>query len=246
VKNKIENTRRSYTAGLQSELYAVQSFEKNPDAFLNAGKIGSETLQRFTKLKENMNFFGIDLGETPGTTLKFGFNRVMIVPIISVLFSLAQMLFMQYVQKKTMPETYAQSGASMKIMLIIQPVMSFIISLQVPAGVGFYWATSYLFGILQSMVIYKFYPPEKMRAEAQEKLKTQIAKYNTTAIIRDAEDSEKFTEKRVSDMSGKEQKEFYKKRLEEARKADALRYGEEDEVDLESVIAERLKSEKSE
>jgi YidC/Oxa1 family membrane protein insertase len=245
TQKKIEQVNVYFTKGLQSELFTVKSYEQNPDAFVKSGKIGESTLARLTSLKDNMDFFGIDLGEVP----KLGFNRLMLVPVISVVFSLSQMLLMQYINKKTNPDLAAQGGASMKIMLLFQPVFSFIIALQVPAGVGFYWATSYAFGILQSLLIYKFYPPEKMRAEAQEKLKMQTVKYNTTAVVRDVNNAGGVKEKRIADMSGKEQKEYYKKRLEEARKADAERYGEadaEEDFDLDKAIAERIKAEQGE
>ncbi|MCL1824147.1 MAG: hypothetical protein FWG44_08090, partial [Oscillospiraceae bacterium] len=48
----------------------------------------------------------------------------------------------------------------------------------------------------------------------------------------DQDGNEVVKEEKLSDMSGKEQKEYYRKKLEEARKADLEKYGEVGDIDL--------------
>ena len=61
----------------------------------------------------------------------------------------------------------------MKIMMLTMPLVSLWISFTVPAGAGFYWAISYLFGILQIVITNKFWPADKIRAEAKAKMEAQ-------------------------------------------------------------------------
>ena len=84
----------------------------------------------------------------------------------------------------------------MKVMLYIMPLFSLWISFSVPAGVGFYWGVNYALGIVQSLVMQKLYSPEKLRAEAEEKMKERKLKerqVTTTAVVTDADTGEEKT-----------------------------------------------------
>ena len=72
-------------------------------------------------------------------------------------------------------------------------LFSLWISFSVPAGVGFYWGVNYALGIVQSLVMQKLYSPEKLRAEAEEKMKERKLKerqVTTTAVVTDADTGE--------------------------------------------------------
>ena len=130
--------------------------------------------------------------------------------------------------EKQNPELAKQQG-SMKIMLLMMPFVSLFIVFSVPAGAGFYWSVSYLFGILQSIIMYKFWPSDKIRAEAQAKMDAAAAakEQRATVITVDAEGNKVEKTERVSKLTQKEIKELNKKKLEAARRADAEKYGEE-------------------
>ena len=117
----------------------------------------------------------------------------------------------------------------MKIMLLMMPFVSLFIVFSVPAGAGFYWSVSYLFGILQSLIMYKFWPSEKIRAEAQAKMEARAAEreQRTTVVTVDADGNTTEKTERISKLTQKEIKELNKKKLEAARRADAEKYGEE-------------------
>lgn len=189
----------------------------------NAG-IDSETADRLGKLSNNIYFLGINLGEQP----RWEFNELIIIPIIAFVFSFAQMYIQQYLMEKQNPELAKQQG-SMKIMLLMMPFVSLFIVFSVPAGAGFYWSVSYLFGILQSIIMYKFWPSDKIRAEAQAKMDAAAAakEQRATVITVDAEGNKVEKTERVSKLTQKEIKELNKKKLEAARRADAEKYGEE-------------------
>ena len=167
---------------------------------------------------------GINLGEQP----RWAFDELIIIPIIAFVFSMAQMIIQQYLMNKQNPEL-AQQQNSMKFMFLTMPFVSLFIVFSVPAGAGFYWSVSYLFGILQSVIMYKFWPSDKIRAEAQAKMEAQFAEreQRATVVTVDAEGNSVEKTERLSKLTQKEIKELNKKKLEAARRADAEKYGEE-------------------
>ena len=227
LKRELNTVHPKYAA-LQKELTAVQSFAKNPDAFrTNATDpvhISSEVYDKLGVLSKRMIFLGMDLGKQP----VLGWDILIIIPIISFVFSLAQMIISQFIQQKTNPDLSKQPGGnSMKYMLYITPVFSLFIAFAVPAGAGFYWAVSYLFGIAQSIITYKFWPPEKMREEARAKNALKLPDVvATVAVEKNGEVIEKTAN--LNELSRKEQDEYYRKKLEEARRADREKYGDDE------------------
>lgn len=212
---------------LYRELRALNCYdrsEENKRLILSRSNISSDVADRLDKLSGNIFFFGINLGEQP----RWEFNELIIIPIIAFVFSFAQMAIQQRLMEKQNPELAQQQG-SMKIMLLMMPFVSLFIVFSVPAGAGFYWSVSYLFGILQSLIMYKFWPSDKIRAEAQAKMEARAAEreQKTTVVTVDAEGNRTEKTERISKLTQKEIKELNKKKLEAARRADAEKYGEE-------------------
>ena len=212
---------------LYRELRALNCYDRLSDKSLFEAEtaLPQETIDRFEKLSNNIYFFGINLGEQPS----WAWNTLIIIPIISFLFSLAQMYISQRYNEKQNPELAAQQGASMKIMMLTMPLISLWISFTVPAGAGFYWAISYLFGIIQIVITNKFWPADKIRAEAKAKMEAQAAKTERKAKIIEVDADGNTVERtdRISQLTQKEIRELNKKKLEAARRADAEKYGEE-------------------
>ncbi|MCL2077229.1 MAG: membrane protein insertase YidC [Oscillospiraceae bacterium] len=212
--------------GLQSELHSILQYSRSPEAFSTLSQDNGAKLKR---LNENMVFLGIHLGETPHYTT---FNRLWLLAMLGFVFSVAQVAVQQFIQRRTMPEVSKSGG--MKAMILMGPIITLFIIFAVPAGAGLYWSIGYLFGIAQSVIIYKFWPPERMREEARANAKIKNGMVDATAKIVDVDQdgNEVIKEEKLSDMSGKEQKEYFRKKLEEARKADLEKYGEVPDVDL--------------
>jgi len=225
VKSAVKSAKSKYS-GLQRELYSVLQFSRSPDAF---SSLSSQITEKLSRLEKNMIFLGINLGETPRFS---AFDSLWLIAIFCFVCSVLQMAIQQYIQKRTTPNM--PNAGSMKFMMLIGPVFSLFIVFAVPAGAGLYWAVSYLFMIAQSLIIYKFWPPEKMREEAKARFKAKNSAIDITAKVMDTDDdgNEVVRTEKLSDMSAKEQKEYYRKKLEEARKADLEKYGEVPDVDL--------------
>ncbi len=207
---------------LQRELYAIECYgtviDKDPTA--SAYSLSDTDKAELTELDDKLEFLGIPLGQDPASNL--GWPMIMI-PILAFLFSMAQTL----ISMKTMDTSTAggQNAGCMKATFFIMPIFSVVLVFTVPAGAGFYWTISYAFGIAQTLILNKLYSPAKLRAEAE-------AEYNER--MKNAAKAEK--QKRQSedpnalaDYNGEKltQKEINRRKLAEARRADAEKYGEE-------------------
>lgn len=227
VKNSLNMAKNGSFVSLRQELAALRVYTDHKEAFADIA-ITQEAMDKLDNLSNNMQFAGLDLGATPGFELP-----LILIPILSLIMSLAQMIISQIIQKKTNPDMPEQPGCA-KFTLYIMPLFSLYIAFQVPAGVGFYWAMSYLFGILQSLVVYKFWPTEKLKEQAKKELEKKNVNLTATATVVDIDEqgNEIKVSKKMTDMSAKEIKEYQRKKLEEARKADAEKYGDENIPEL--------------
>lgn len=229
VKNAINMSVNNYFTekSLYRELRALKTFEnENHRALFELNdNISDNIMTRLDTLGENMYFGRINLLDTPTWDL----NALLIIPVISFLFSFAQMIISQMISKKQNPQMAAAQPGSAKIMLYIMPFISLWISFTVPAGAGFYWAVSYLFGIVQSLITAKFWPADKIREEAKAKMAATAASKEQKAKVIEVDSNGNKTEKvnRLSELTQKEIKELNRRKLEAARKADAEKYGEE-------------------
>ena len=208
------------SSSLQRELYALECYGtvKNGAAYKDAfsERVVNDNLRgQITELYDNLNFLGIPLGQVPMEHMGF---PMILVPILSFLLALVQTFISNRNMAQNNPDTAKTTGC-MKVMMYGMPLISLWISFSVPAGAGFYWAISYVFGIIQTIVLNKLYNPAALRekALAEYELKNKVV---TVEAVK---------EKVVDEETGEvlTQKEINRRKLAEARKADALKYGEE-------------------
>ncbi len=117
----------------------------------------------------NMKFMGIfDLGITPRWQFwSFGdewktYLPLMLIPVLAVVSSYVQMWLTNRInngpkKKGEKKETVPGLGSVVKIM----PLMTLFIGFMVPAGLGFYWIVSNVFGVLQTLLIKKMFNSKK-------------------------------------------------------------------------------------
>lgn len=201
------------TSVMQRELYALDRFGMSADAY-SESVLRPEVKTELTELYDNLNFLGIPLGQVPKDHMGF---PMILIPIVSFALSLLQTFISQRMMTQSNPEA-AKSMGPMKIMLFVMPFMSLWIAFTVPAGAGFYWSVSYLFGIVQTVVLNKLFNPAKLREQAEAEFAAMNKVVNVEAV-------------KVVNEDGKEetltQKEINRRKLAAARKADAEKYGEE-------------------
>lgn len=218
-KDSLEYTQ---APSLQRELYAINRFgevsaiDPGTSAYSDLSEVDKANL---TELNDRLNFMGIPLGQDPASNLGW---PMILIPILAFVFSMAQTL----ISNKTMEMNNPGSNTGcMKVTMFIMPIFSLWLVFTVPAGAGFYWTISYLFGILQTLLLNKLYNPAKLRAEAE-------AEYNERMKAAAKEEKRKRQQEdlnAVAEYKGEKltQKEINRRKLAEARKADAEKYGEE-------------------
>ena len=214
----LKNAGATVTAG-RADLSIITHIANYKDALLEGG-IDSGIVD--SVLNFDYSLFGLDLSAVP----TWAFNWLLLVPILSgVTAFLSSMVSM-----KMNPATSEQAGAgSLKVMMYIMPLFSVWICFSFPVGVGIYWIISNLLSALQSVILYKIYSPERFKKELEEKMQAEAEKKKEERAQRKKmkakENGEKLdpeTEKMLLT-----EKEINRKRLAEARRRDAEKYGEE-------------------
>lgn len=214
-------------ATLQRELYVINRYgeiEAEPDkydlsAYHFSDTTDSKIKDELSELNDRLEFLGIPLGKDPASDLGW---PMILIPILAFVFSMAQTLISNKTMEMNNPGT---NTGCMKGTMFIMPIFSIVLVFTVPAGAGFYWTISYFFGILQTLLLNKLYNPAKLRAEAE-------AEYNER-MKQEAKDEKKKRQaadlEAVQEYKGEKltQKEINRRKLAEARKADAEKYGEE-------------------
>ena len=238
IANGIEGI--SFSAAMP-QMAIIDGVRQNASLF--ASVLTPEEIEKVQNL--NLSFLGIHLGEIPS----FGFNILMLIPILSGLTSFA--VSMQSMKQNAATSSEASNG-TMKGMRYMMPLMSVMFCFSLPAGVGMYWIVSNIFSYIQAMIMHKLYNPaemaEKIKAEQaalaakerQEKIENRKkAREELAAHQAEVEAAKKAnakSKKKVEmpdelDEETVEQalsaKEINRRKLAEARKRDAEKYGEE-------------------
>lgn len=209
-------------ASYYSQIELFKIIKSNPEIFSGADQEVIAKIDGF-----NMDFLGLDLSVVPQFSLTYegAFNWYLLIPVLCGVFQFAQTI---YTMKKSPTQ---QAGGIMNGMLYIMPLFSVYIAFIVPAGAGFYWTVSALLMLVQSVFLNIVYNPKKLaeqaeaemeakkeekrrqRAEAKEKLK-KLQDYR--------EEGEEIPE--TEELLSK--KEAQRRKLAEARRRDAEKYGE--------------------
>lgn len=201
------------------------------------------------KLRKNIGdfdytFFGIKLESFPKWNGFSSDSLLVIVPILSFVMQLLTTFVMQHFQKKNNPSASEAMGG-MKVMLYVMPVFSLIITFNFPVGLGIYWVMSSVVGLGQTVFLNMVYTPEHVeeliKKEDEKKKKSGKKSFMEKALEAqqqglegrkksysdddDDDDEEEETEEKK--LSKAELKELQRKKLNEARKRMAEKYGDE-------------------
>lgn len=125
-----------------------------------AGKVPGLESVDFEQLKRGFTVFGLDLTQSPSANQP---ALIWIIPIAAALVSFLMSWITMNHQKKNNPgmSTAGMGGC----MLLGMPLFSLYIGFTVPGGVGFYWLCSSVIGVMQQLLMNKFYNPRKVAAE---------------------------------------------------------------------------------
>jgi len=173
----------------------------------------------------DMTLFGLDLGVVPQFTLTYegAFNWYLLIPILCGVFQLGMTFYMQ----KSNPQQQ-QAGSSMNIMLYMMPLMSVYIGFVVPAAAGFYWTLSAVVQFIQSVAFNIFLNPKKLaeQAEAEAEAAREAKKQQRAEAREKLKELQREKNAKYLQNEDPTQKEINKKKLAEARKRAAEKYGD--------------------
>ena len=183
----------------------------------NGGVLGcfsAEQIATITEFSQHMNFLGIDLTRIP----KLGLSLDIVLPLLSVI----TMFLSTHISMKASGQ---QMQGSMKVMMWGMNIMFVFMCFQMPVGFSLYYGTSNIFMMLQTVLTYKVYNPEKFKAqyEAEVAAKRAAKKEIKTVTV---EEGGKKVEKNVN------KRQLDQMRLEYARKLDAEKYANDRTVPL--------------
>lgn len=221
-----------YSVAGNSNMLELQVFRSIREMPMFYSRLGENVLKDIFAF--DFSFLGLNLMETPSMNMitgifQNGFNPVILIPILSGVTSLIMSMFSMKTNPSAGQGADKSSGCSMKAMMYFMPIMSFGIALSVPAGVGLYWIYSNLFAILQSIYMNKKYNiremADKAKAEREdrEKLEKEERK-EARKLLKEKGEDELDPETKQKAIS---QKEASRRKLAEARKRDAEKYGED-------------------
>lgn len=108
----------------------------------------------------DFNFLGIDLSAVPwnsfsdimGGNLAWATVGLIAIPIVSGILNVCLTLL----TNRVTPDS-GDNGSTMKMMMIMMPLMSVYIGFILPASLGIYWIAQSVFSIIQELILQKYY-----------------------------------------------------------------------------------------
>lgn len=144
----------------------IMTIAQSPEGvtYLN-GFFDPSQIAQIQEFGASCNLFGFDLLGRPS---EGGFNPItnplILIPVLCLVSSLVSQIITMRFQAKT---TGQKQAGCMKFMFLVMPLFSVYISYSVPAAVGYYWIISTLIGLVQTLVLQKFYSPDIMNAKSE-------------------------------------------------------------------------------
>ncbi len=161
-KNELNETRKIEAIQLlesKSGEYSKKEYAKMIEDAEKATYVNS-TYSEIEIIKEkelmDLSFLGINLGDVASANKDN--KKLLIIPILSALFTYLTVAITNYINKKKgivqpKPEDQEIPMPDMRVMNAVMPIMLGYVAYSVPQGVGLYWATSNLLGIVQTVAM---------------------------------------------------------------------------------------------
>ncbi len=143
-----------------SQISLIEVFPKIADTSFITGLFTPAEIQTINEFSGSFNFFGFNMLTTPSS---MGIMSVYIlIPVLCFVTSVASQIVTMRINGSGQ-----QMQGCMKFMIYAMPLFSAWIAFSVPAAVGFYWIMSYVFALIQSIVLGKFFNPVSIVAKEE-------------------------------------------------------------------------------
>lgn len=127
-------------------------------------KVGEDSVNVLEAVKEldfipDVSLFGQDLGVTPFDSFGTSYWWLIFIPIVNLgLMYLSQFLTKKMQYQSTIQEQANGQMGSMKIMMLVMPLMTMFITFGFASAIGIYWIFRTLLSMLQQFILYKAMP----------------------------------------------------------------------------------------
>ncbi len=130
-------------------VFSTSNWNQLIELFPNQAELIQTNLEQFNDMN---SFLTVNMSQNPG--LVFGIP--ILIPILAGVTQYFSVRLMQ-AGNPTANDEDNPAAASMKMMNTIMPVMSAIMAISLPAGLGLYWVATALFQMLQQVLINKYF-----------------------------------------------------------------------------------------
>lgn len=207
---------------MASQIQVINAIQTDPAPWAT---LGTEFITKAQSI--DFTFLGVDLSATP-TMLPGGLPMGVYIPLLLVPILSGVTALLTSIQTQRQMRTSGQEmagGGMMKGMMYFMPLFSLWFAFQVPAGVGMYWLLSNVLTMVQAYFLNKKYNPSETIAKIKAEQEEEKAREK-------AERKELKEKKAKGELSEEEkakilsEKDLAAKRIAEARKRMAEKYGE--------------------
>jgi YidC/Oxa1 family membrane protein insertase len=241
---------------MRPEIYIIRAVKEHKAAFESLGAEFAEKVYDFNNTLFGLDL-GLSPSFNPTAGWNAVTIGLIMIPILSGVSQLISTIYMMRRQKKMQEAAGASSAQnsmmkSMNVMMFIMPVFSVWIAVGYPAAIGYYWICSSLVAFVQMIILNKIYNPEyvaqliardkekkksktKKRASMMERYQQMLAEQNGTASQtpqnritvsgRVSDDDSDWSD--AAKMSKSQQRDLERKLINEARRRQAEKYGDE-------------------
>ncbi len=142
--------------------------------------VGEETLNVSQMVKDlefipDVTLFGYDLGVTPWDAFGQPYWWLIFIPLLNLgLMYLSQFLSRKLQYQSTLQEQANNQMNSMKIMMLVMPLMTMFITFKFAAAIGIYWIFRTMLSMLQQFILYKAMPYPKFTEEDYKKAEMEL------------------------------------------------------------------------
>ena len=131
-------------------VFSTDNWNKLIELFPAQADVISHNLEQFNNIN---SFLTINMSQNPGLTL----GLPILIPILAGVTQYISVRMMQAKNQAQMNDEDNPAAALMKMMNTVMPIMSAVMAISLPAGLGLYWSATAVFQILQQLVLDRYF-----------------------------------------------------------------------------------------
>ena len=143
-------------------------------AFKGNIAVDGASIDKIRELEESFDFFGFDLTGIPSEH----WGIYIVIPVLTFVFSFfSTKIIRKFTYQPQLND--ASSGASMKMMDFMMPLMSVYISIILSSAIGIYWMFQNVLSAVQQIFLFKLYPVPAVTEEQVKEAEMQLKGKNS-------------------------------------------------------------------